>query len=119
MNMPHAITKKRPTITPAAVTKRLDITPISHSDTTCMPPIIQRKQLNISPRRTVPTNYGGNLSEAKQVDRDVKIHPDFRIRSNNNLLQQIANFVATLEEVYPKARCRRSDGAELPDPARG
>ena len=51
-----------------------------------MPPIIQKKQLNISPRRTVPTNYGGNLSEAKQIDRDVKIHPDFRIGRNNNLL---------------------------------
>ena len=86
MNMPHAITKKPPTITPAAATKRLDITRISHSDTTCMPPIIQQKQLNISPRRAVPTNYGGNVSEARHADRDVKIHRDFRIGSSNNLL---------------------------------
>jgi len=86
MNKPHAITKKRPTITPAAATKRLDITPISHSDTTCMPLIIQKKQLNISPKRMVPTNYGGNVSEAKQATQDVKIHRVFRIGSDNNLL---------------------------------
>ena len=44
----------------------------------------------------VPTNYGGNLSEAKQVDRDAKIHRDFRIGSYNNFLLQIANFVSAL-----------------------
>jgi hypothetical protein len=31
MNVPHAITKKPPTITPAAATKGLDIKRISHS----------------------------------------------------------------------------------------
>jgi hypothetical protein len=64
-----------------------------------MPLTIQKKQLNISPRRTVLTNYGGNSSETKRADRDVKIHRDFRIRSHNHLLQQIANFVATLEYI--------------------
>jgi len=51
-----------------------------------MPPIIQKKQLNISPKRMVPTNYGGNVSEAKQATQDVKIHRVFRIGSDNNLL---------------------------------
>jgi hypothetical protein len=86
MNRPYAIAKKPPTITPAAATKRLDSTPISHSDTTCTPPIIQKKQLNIPPKRMAPTNYGGNVSEAKQAIWNVKIHRDFRIGSNNNLL---------------------------------
>ena len=57
-----------------------------HSATTCMPPIIEMKQLNISPRKTVPTNYGGNVSEARRTDQDVKIDRDFRIGSSNNLL---------------------------------
>jgi hypothetical protein len=44
----------------------------------------------------VPTNYGGNLSEAKQADRDIKMGRDFGIGSNNNLLEQVDNFVAAL-----------------------
>jgi hypothetical protein len=79
-----------------------------------MPPIIQKKQPSIFPRRMVQTNYGGNLSEAKQVDRDVKIHRDFRNRSNNNLLQQIANFVPALRiSILPGSLKRCSGGRGL------
>jgi hypothetical protein len=62
MNVPHAITKKPLTITPTAATKKLDITPISHLDTICMLPIMQKKRLNIPQKMTVPTNYGSNLA---------------------------------------------------------
>jgi hypothetical protein len=44
----------------------------------------------------VPTNYGDNLSEAKQANRDIKIGCGFSVGSHNNLLQQIDNFVAAL-----------------------
>ena len=97
--MPHAITKKRLTIKPAAATKKLDITPISHSDVTCMLHITRKKQLSISQKRMVPADYGGNLNEAKQADLDVEICCDFSIGSHNNLLQQIGNFVAALEYI--------------------
>jgi hypothetical protein len=90
---PHAITKKRLTITPAAATKKLDITPTSHWRTTCMLPIM-RKPLNIPQRRMVLTNYGGNLSEAKPAGQDFEIGRDFSIGSHDHLLQQIDNFVA-------------------------
>jgi hypothetical protein len=90
---PHAITKKRLTITPAAATKKLDITPISHWGTTCTLPIM-RKPLNIPHQRMVLTNYGGNLSEAKQAGQDFKIGRDFSIGNHHHLLQQIDNFVA-------------------------
>jgi hypothetical protein len=66
MYLPLAITKKRLTITPAAATKRLDITPISHSDTTYTLPFMQKqlpapnaddflssKSLNLSFRRAI------------------------------------------------------------------
>src|SRR5215469_14445845 len=96
-NMPHAITTKRLTITPAVATKKLDITPISHSDTTCTLHIMLKKRLNVPQKRKVPSNYGGNLNEAKPADLDVKISSDFSIGSHNNLLQQIGNSVAALE----------------------
>jgi hypothetical protein len=42
----------------------------------------------------VLTNYGGNLSEAKQAGQDFKIGRDFSIGNHHHLLQQIDNFVA-------------------------
>jgi hypothetical protein len=44
----------------------------------------------------VLTNYGGNLSEAKQAGQDFKIRRDFSIGNHHHLLQQIDNFVAAL-----------------------
>ena len=35
-----------------------------------MPPITRKKRLNIPKKRLVPSNYGGNLNEAKQADRE-------------------------------------------------
>ena len=61
-----------------------------------MRPIMRKKRPNIPQKSMVPTNYGGNLSEAKQANRDIKIGCDFSVGSHNNLLQQIDNFVAAL-----------------------
>jgi hypothetical protein len=51
-----------------------------------MPPIVRKKRLNVPQKGTEPTNYRSNLSEAKQVDPDVKTHSDFSIGSHNHLL---------------------------------
>jgi hypothetical protein len=57
---------------------------------------MRKKRLNIPQERMVPSNYGGNLSEAKRADLDVKIGCHFSIVSYNSFLQQIGNFVVTL-----------------------
>jgi len=94
MHRPYTTTKKRLTITPAATLKKLGITPISHWDTTCVPPIMRKKRPNIPQKSMVPTNYGANLSEAKPANRDIKMGGDLSIGSHHHLLQQIDNFVA-------------------------
>jgi hypothetical protein len=55
MNMRPAITKKRPSTTPAGAMKRPGIMPTSRMVTTCMPLTMRKKPQSITPKSTVPS----------------------------------------------------------------